>query len=93
MSFSSPGDLPNPGAEPESPALAGGFFTSGPPGKLFQQQQASYHYYYQKSLRVTANAVGHITGDITTVRKEQESNSIITLRLENLRETTEKSLY
>ena len=25
-----PGDLPDPGMEPESPALAGGFFTIGP---------------------------------------------------------------
>ena len=33
---SSPGDLPDPGIEPASlayPALAGGFFTTGPPGK------------------------------------------------------------
>ena len=33
----SPGDLPNPGIKPrspESPALAGGFSTSEPPGKL-----------------------------------------------------------
>ena len=32
-----PGDLPNPGMEPTSlvsPPLAGGFFTTGPPGKL-----------------------------------------------------------
>ena len=29
----SPGDLPNPGTEPESPALAGRFFTTEPPGK------------------------------------------------------------
>ena len=28
-----PGDLPNPGIEPESPALAGGCFTTEPPGK------------------------------------------------------------
>ena len=31
-----PGDLPNPGIEPESPvapALAGGFFNAEPPGK------------------------------------------------------------
>ena len=28
-----PGDLPNPGIEPASPALAGGFFTAEPPGK------------------------------------------------------------
>ena len=34
--FPSPGDLPDPGIEPEfpaSPALAGGFFTTEPPGK------------------------------------------------------------
>ena len=28
-----PGDLPDPGIEPASPALAGGFFTTEPPGK------------------------------------------------------------
>ena len=36
--FPSPGDLPNPGIEPtfpESPALAGGFFTSEPPGNIY----------------------------------------------------------
>ena len=38
VSFPSSGDLLNPGinpAPPVSPALAGGFFTSEPPGKLF----------------------------------------------------------
>ena len=29
----SSGDLPDPGIEPVSPALAGGFFTTEPPGK------------------------------------------------------------
>ena len=29
-----PTDLPNPGVEPASPALAGRFFTTDPPGKL-----------------------------------------------------------
>ena len=29
----SPGDLPLPGTEPVSSALAGGFFTAEPPGK------------------------------------------------------------
>ena len=33
LSFSSPGDLSNPGIEPISPALADGFFTTEPPGK------------------------------------------------------------
>ena len=28
-----PGDLPDPGIEPKSPALAGGFFTTEPPGE------------------------------------------------------------
>ena len=29
LPFPSPGDLPNPGMEPASPALTGGFFTTG----------------------------------------------------------------
>ena len=33
LPFPSPGDLPNPGFEPMSPALAGRFFTTEPPGK------------------------------------------------------------
>ena len=36
VSFPSPGDLPDPGLEPvslASPALAGGFFTTEPPGR------------------------------------------------------------
>ena len=37
LPFPSPGDLPDPGIKPESPespALAGGFFTTEPCGKL-----------------------------------------------------------
>ena len=36
LPFPPPGDLLNPGTEPESlasPAMAGGFFTTAPPGK------------------------------------------------------------
>ena len=33
LPFTSPGDLPNPGIKPTSPALAGRFFTTEPPGK------------------------------------------------------------
>jgi len=33
LPFPSPGDLPNPGIELASLALAGGFFTTEPPGK------------------------------------------------------------
>ena len=34
LPFPSPGDLPNPGMELMSPALAGGFFTTEPSGKF-----------------------------------------------------------
>ena len=34
LPFSSPGDLPEPGIEPTSPALADRCFTTEPPGKL-----------------------------------------------------------
>ena len=33
LPFPPPGDLPNPGIKPMSPALAGRFFTTEPPGK------------------------------------------------------------
>ena len=33
LPFPHPGDISNPGIEPESSALAGGFFTTEPPGK------------------------------------------------------------
>ena len=33
LPFPSPGDLPNPGIEPASYALSGGFFITEPPGK------------------------------------------------------------
>ena len=38
LQFPTPGDLPDPGIKPgfpASPTLAGGFFTTVPPGKLF----------------------------------------------------------
>ena len=33
LPFPTPGHLPDPGMEPVSPALAGGFSTTEPPGK------------------------------------------------------------
>ena len=39
--FPSPGDLPDPGIEPTSPALAGAFFTTVPPGKPVSGVQKS----------------------------------------------------
>ena len=34
LPYPSPGDIPDPGMEPTSPALAGRFFTTEPPGML-----------------------------------------------------------
>jgi len=35
LPFPTPGDLPDPGIESVSPALAGGFFTTAPPKKPY----------------------------------------------------------
>ena len=41
LPFPPPGDFPNPGIEPlMSPALAGGFFTTKPPGKPIFREKA-----------------------------------------------------
>ena len=39
LPFPSSGDLPDPEIEPMSPALAGGFFTTVPPGKPSEAPQ------------------------------------------------------
>ena len=41
LPFPSPGDLPDPGIEPVFPALAGGFFTTEPPGKTWINSAAA----------------------------------------------------
>ena len=41
LPFPSPGDLPSPGIEPPSLALAGGFFTTEPPGDCLLGGQES----------------------------------------------------
>ena len=42
LPFPPPGDLPDPGIEPISPALAGGLFTTEPPGKPPSKQHKHY---------------------------------------------------
>ena len=44
LPFPSPGDLPNTGIKPTSPALAGGFFTTEPPGKSKSYTHTHTHY-------------------------------------------------
>ena len=43
LPFPTPGDLPNPGIKPVYPALAGEFFTTEPPGKLYISVSMVYH--------------------------------------------------
>ena len=45
LPFSLSGGLPSPGAEPESPALAGRFFTSEPLGKFKLTETRAYIYF------------------------------------------------
>ena len=47
LPFPSPWDLPDPGTEPESlvfPVLAGGFFTTEPPGKHKEGRRELYFF-------------------------------------------------
>ena len=52
LSFSSPGDLPNPGIEPKPPALASGFFTTEPPEKPYILWYGALNYVSQTVLKV-----------------------------------------
>ena len=51
----SPGNLPDPGIELVSPALADGFFTTEPPGKPM------IHYIYKNSVFSDKGNVGHVS--------------------------------
>ena len=42
LPFPPPGDLPDPGIEPASPALEGGFFIPEPPGRPGMETRASH---------------------------------------------------
>ena len=68
LSFSPPGDLPDPGIEPASPvspAWAGGFFTTVPPGKHYGIVQKPY---FSTVPRVTCG-LDH-SMDLITQKKE-----------------------
>ena len=49
LPFSSPGDLSDPEIEPESPALAGGFFTTELPGKPMPTDVENLARYFTRS--------------------------------------------
>ena len=58
LPFSPPGDLPDPGSQPKSPALADGFFTTSATWKA-----QKYTYRRKKKLEVCIYLGGGIMGD------------------------------
>ena len=52
LPFPPTGDLLDPGIEPTSPVLAGGFFTNAPPGKLL-----SVHKDIKKAHTITESSI------------------------------------
>ena len=67
-----PGELPEPGIEPTSPALAGGLFTIDPPGKLYTPKkkvdysglQCECTHKYKHQTQVSRNNMIPPTGNI-----------------------------
>ena len=60
LTFPSPGDLPDPEIEPDSPVLAGGFFTIEPPGKpppltMTVEYFPEHGYNYQAEQKVSSD--------------------------------------
>ena len=52
LPFPPPGDPPNPGIEPESPAFAGGFFTTEKPGKPHSEYILGLKSFKYKHLKI-----------------------------------------
>ena len=70
LSFPSPGGLPNPGIETESPTLAGRFFTTELPGKPLERWVGAYHEDAACQVR-NAEFNGADQGPAEIFRKEQ----------------------
>ena len=53
----SPGDLPYPGIQPESPALADRFFTTEPPEKPTQTPYRVVYFLFRKPQKITKKTI------------------------------------
>ena len=62
LPFSTPGDLPNPGIELASPASAGRFFTTVPPGKPNNHSRDFPGGIVHKNLLANAGDMGLLPG-------------------------------
>ena len=69
LPFPSPGYLPNPGIKPASPALAGRFFTTEPPGealrKLNYRHVLCTRYYIDRAVCILSNI--HTVYEVVTI--------------------------
>ena len=68
MSFPSPGDLPDPGIKPAFSDLAGGFFTTEPPGKpcfiilhVYAMEKASFLKHYESTSSTFLMQLPHLS--------------------------------
>jgi len=71
LSFPTPGDHPNPGTKPEflaSPALAGRFFTTLPPGKPNKSTTFQFFKFFKKEREVRREWI--LTVTVGTVVRE-----------------------
>ena len=57
LPFASPGDLPNPGIEPVSPALTGGFFITEPVIKEAQDREIDSYRVLERTREMEAEAL------------------------------------
>ena len=79
LPFPSPGNLPYPGIEPTFPALAGGFFTTEPPGPRHFLTWFKFHDQSKSTIANTLNSLGQISICILfflLFRRPVESNSL-----------------
>ena len=67
----SPEDLPDPGIEPASLALGGGFFTTEPPRKLCKDVRTDYSRCYAAAARGSGQASSGEAGENHAERRRQ----------------------
>jgi len=60
LPFPSPGDLPNPGIELASPALASRYFITEPPGKPYHSNVHPQRVFPEASRHIWARASGSV---------------------------------
>ena len=71
LTFPSPGDIPEPGIEPASLALGGGFFTTEPPRKLCKDVRTDYSRCYAAAARGSGQASSGEAGENHAERRGQ----------------------